>query len=183
MPDTITLLLSRAGGGDRGAFDRLVTLVYEDLHRIAEGYLRREPRDHTLRPTALIHEAYLRLVDYDGADYTNRTHFFAVASRVMRRILVDHARARHAAKRDGAGKLTLRESLDFAPERGRIVLALHDALNALGTEDERKARLVEMRFFGGMTADEIAVCLALPVHTVRRELRMAQAWLRREMQG
>jgi RNA polymerase sigma-70 factor, ECF subfamily len=182
MTEAITVLLSRMGVGDREAFDHLVPLVYQELHHIAEGYLRREGREHTLQPTALIHEAYLRLAGYEGADYRNRTHFFAVAARVMRRILVDHARARHAVKRGSGERITLRESLDFAPERERIVVALDEALNALAKEDERKARIVEMRFFGGMTAEDIAESLAMPVHTVRRELRIAQAWLRREIE-
>ena len=177
------MLLSRVSGGDREAFDHLVPLVYQELHRIAEGYLRRESSNHTLQPTALIHEAYLRLMDYSGTDYQSRTHFFAVAARVMRQILVDHARARHTAKRGAAVKITLRPNLDVASERDRIVVALDDALNTLALEDDRKARLVEMRFFGGMTADEIAGCMGIPVHIVRRELRTAQAWLRREMEA
>lgn len=182
-PGSITVLLSRVSDGDRDAFDHLIPLVYRELHRIAEGYLRRESQNQTLQPTALIHEAYMRLVDYRGADYQNRTHFFRVAARVMRRILVDHARARHAAKRGSDVKISLDERFDFAPERDRIVLALDDALNTLACEDAGKARLVEMRFFGGMTAEEIAKCDGTPVHIVRRELRAAQAWLRREIQG
>jgi RNA polymerase sigma factor (TIGR02999 family) len=182
-PESITVLLSRLNGGDKEAFDHLVPLVYQELHRIAEGYLRRESLNHTLQPTALIHEAYLRLVEYGGADYQNRKHFYAVSAQVMRRILVDHARAHYAAKRDAGLTVMLEPGCDLAPERDRVVISLDDALNALAKEDARKARLVEMRFFGGMTAEEIADCVATPVHLVRRELRSAQAWLRREIEG
>lgn len=183
MPDSITLLLSRVSCGDRMAFDRLVPLVYHELHRIAEGYLRHEPTNHTLQPTALIHEAFLRLVDYNGTDYQSRTHFYAVAARVMRQILADHARARHAAKRGGIGKFSLDENMAFTPEHDRVVMALDDALNALAKHDALRASIVEMRFFGGMTLEDIAACLAMPVHTVRRQLRTAQIWLRREIES
>ena len=177
--DSITGLLAQMGSGDAEAFDRLIPLVYRELHRIADAYLRRERPGHTLQPTALIHEAYLRLVGYEGTDFQNRTHFFAVAARVMRQILVDHARARQAEKRGPAGKVVLRETLDFAPERERIVVALDDALQALAKDEPRKARLVEMRFFGGMTHEDIALHEQMPVHTVKRELKIAQSWLRR----
>ena len=183
IPESITLLLARVNNGDRKALDHLVPLVYQELHRIAEGYLRRESQHHTLQPTALIHEAYLRLAEYGGADYQNRKHFFAVAARVMRQILVDHARGRQAAKRGAGLTVPLGPGSDFAPERDRIVISLDDALNALATEDDEKARLVELRFFGGMTAEEIAECVETPVHIVRRELRSAQAWLRREIEA
>jgi RNA polymerase sigma factor (TIGR02999 family) len=182
LPESITTLLSRVNGGDRGAFDHLIPLVYRELHRIAEGYLRRESPNHTLQPTALISEAYLRLVDH-GADYQSRKHFFAAAAQVMRRILVDHARARYAAKRGVNVTVMLEPGGDVASQRDRIVISLDDALAALAVEDDLKARLVEMRFFGGMTAQEIADCVAIPVHIVRRELRNAQIWLRREIEG
>jgi RNA polymerase sigma factor (TIGR02999 family) len=182
-PESVTTLLARVNGGEHGAFDLLVPLVYQELHRIAEGYLRRESQNHTLQPTALVNEAYLRLVDYSGTSYENRTHFYAIAARVMRQILVDHARARHAAKRGAAVKLPLDERLDLAAERDKIVIALDDALNTLASEDDEKARMVEMRFFGGMTAGEIAESMGAPLHIVRRELRTAQAWLRREIEA
>jgi RNA polymerase sigma factor (TIGR02999 family) len=169
--------------GDRDAFNDLVPLVYQDLHRIAEGYLRRETLNHTLQPTALIHEAYLRLAESDGIDYQSRKHFFAIAARVMRRILVDHARARYAAKRGASMTVALERDADVAAERDAIVISLDDALTALADRDEDKARLVEMRFFGGFTAEEIAQCVETPVHIVRRELRNAQVWLRREMEA
>jgi len=179
--ESITVLLSRVNRGDQEAFDRLVPFVYQELHRIAEGYLRRESQNHTLQPTALIHEAYLRLAGSEAVDFQSRKHFFAVAARVMRRILVDHARARYAAKRGADRVVALDPGSDLAPERDRIVIALHDALNALSREDDLKARLVEMRFFGGMTAGEIPECIGKPVHVVRRELRSAQEWLQQEI--
>jgi len=181
--ESITILLSRVNGGDRDAFDELVPLVYHELHRIADGYLRRESQSHTLQPTALVHEVYLRLADYGGNDYESRRHFYAIAAQVMRRILVDHARARYAAKRGAGVKVPMEREHDIARERDRIVICLHDALNALAMEDDVKARLVEMRFFGGMTAEEIAECVSTPVHIVRRELRSAQVWLRREIEA
>ncbi|HTP34742.1 MAG TPA: ECF-type sigma factor [Candidatus Acidoferrales bacterium] len=178
----ITTLLVRVNGGDREAFDDLVPLVYHELHRIAQAYLRRESQNHTLQPTALIHEAYLRLVD-NGIDYQCRQHFFGIAARVMRQILVDHARARQAAKRGAALTVALDRGMDFAPDRDRALIRLDDALSALAQHDERKARLVEMRFFGGLTAEEISRCLDLPVPVVRRELRSAQIHLRQEIEG
>jgi RNA polymerase sigma factor (TIGR02999 family) len=181
-PESITVLLSRLNGGDRRAFDHLIPLVYHELHRIAEGYLRRESENHTLQPTALVHEAYLRLVESGGTDYQSRKHFFVVAAKVMRWILVDHARARCAAKRGSDLTVALDPGSDRAQERDRIVISLDDALTALAKEDEEKARLVEMRFFGGMTPEEIADCVGTPVHAVRRGLRGAQAWLRRQIE-
>ena len=182
-PDSVTRLLSRASSGDRQAFDKLVPLVYDELHRIAEAYLRREAGNRTLQATALINEAYMRLVHSGTPAYENRAHFFGVAARVMRQILVDHARSRKAGKRGDGLKVSFHAGLDFAPERDRVIIALDDALNHLAAEDEHKARLVEMRFFIGMTAVEIAECTGVAVHTVRRELRLAQAWLRREIEA
>ncbi len=182
-PESVTVLLERVKGGDRAAFDRLIPLVYRELHRIASGYLRRESPHHTLQPTALIHEAYVRLVEQGDADYHNRKHFFAAAAQVMRRILVDHARTRLAAKRGPGLQVKLDPSGDVAHERDRTVIALDDALAVLAEADPQQARLVEMRFFGGMTAQEIADCAAIPVHIVRRELRSAQIRLRQEMEG
>lgn len=179
---SITTLLSRLNCGDRDAFDDLMPLVYQELHRIAESYLRRESQSHTLQPTALIHEAYLRLVE-NGADYQSRKHFYAIAARVMRQILVDHARARFAVKRSAAMTVALDPARDYAAERDRILISLDDALKTLAGEDARRASLVEMRFFGGMTAEEIAGCSGIPVHIVRRELRSAQIRLRQEIEG
>ena len=177
----VTELLARVSAGDREAFDLLIPVVYRELHRIAEGYLRREWENRTMQATALIHEAYVRLVEQGGAPWQTRAHFFGVAARLMRQILVDHARSRNAAKRGAGMAVTLEPGLDVAPQQDRVMIALDDALKALGEKDERKARLVEMRFFAGMTAIEIGECLHIPVHIVRRELHAAQAWLRREM--
>jgi len=181
--EEITGLLSRVNHGDREALDQLIPLVYHDLHRIAESYVRRESEKHTLQPTALLHEAYLRLAESGSAGYHNRAHFFGIAARVMRQILVDHARARQAAKRGGGLKVAFDQHYDVAAERDRIVLALDDALNSLAGDDDCRARLVEMKFFAGMTAEEIAECCEMPVHVVRRELRAAQAWLRRAIEA
>jgi RNA polymerase sigma factor (TIGR02999 family) len=178
---TITRLLAQVNAGDRVAFDRLIPLVYQELHRIAEAYLKRQPQNHTLQPTALINEAYLKLVAYGDTDYQNRKHFYAVAAKVMRRLLVDHARARSSAKRGGGAVVGLDHSSAVNSEPDRIVMALDDALRILAAEDGEKARLVEMRFFGGMTAEEIAESVSTPVHIVRRELRNAQMRLRQEI--
>jgi RNA polymerase sigma factor (TIGR02999 family) len=181
LSESITVLLSRVNHGDRTAFDQLVPLVYQELHRIAQRYFQRELPQHTLQPTALIHETYVRLVRSGCGDFQSRKHFFVVAAKVMRQILVDHARARDAAKRGSGLTVMLSTHSDVAPDPDRVVIRLHDALDTLSREDEQKARLVEMRFFGGLTAEEIADCLKMPVHTVRRELRTAQAWLRQEV--
>lgn len=173
---------SNRSDANREALNRLMPLVYQELRRIAEGYLRRESRDHTLQPTALIHEAYLRLIEYGVANYKSRQHFFTVAARVMRHILVDHARARQAAKRNIDSQLPLTEPTT-SRDSSRTVTALDDALRDLAVSDPRKAELIELRFFGGMTADEISRRTGTPVHIVRRELRLAQAWLRREIES
>jgi RNA polymerase sigma-70 factor (ECF subfamily) len=179
--ETITRLLTRLNAGDRAAFDLLIPLVYEELHRIAAAYMKRQPQNHTLQPTALINEAYLKLVEYGDTDYQNRKHFYAVAAKVMRRLLVDHARASSSAKRGAGAIVALDQDSGVNSEPDRIVMALDDALRTLAAEDGEKARLVEMRFFGGMTAEEIAESVSTPVHIVRRELRMAQIRLQQEI--
>jgi RNA polymerase sigma factor (TIGR02999 family) len=179
-PDPITVLLSRLNSGDREALNHLIPLVYHELRRIAEGYLRREAHNHTLQATALVHEAYLRMVEYGVAEYKSRAHFFGVAARVMRQILVDHARARRAAKRDRDTTVSHPHPA-LVNERDRALVALDDALIALATEDPWKARLIEMRFFAGLNAEQIAASAGRPLHIVRRELRIARAWLRKEM--
>ncbi len=178
----VTRLLREFAAGDKAAFDRLVPLVYDELRRIAEGQLRRERPGHTLQPTALVHEVYARMVEQEQPDYRDRAHFLAIAAQVMRKILIDHARIKKAAKR-GAGqeKLPLDEARDASANRPEILLELDDALTALDELDPRKARLVEMHYFGGLTAEESAAALDLAVPVVRRELRVAQAWLQREL--
>jgi RNA polymerase sigma factor (TIGR02999 family) len=179
---TITHLLKNFAGGDKSALDGLIPLVYNELRRIADGYLRQERPGHTLQPTALVHELYARILGQEQPGYRNRGHFLGVAAQVMRQILIDHARMKHAAKRGGGRqKYSIDEACDAALERPSVMIELDDAINALEREDARKARLVEMRFFGGLTAEESAEVMQLPVNTVRRELRVAQAWLQREL--
>jgi RNA polymerase sigma factor (TIGR02999 family) len=178
----ITILLQEFADGDKSALDRLMPLVYSELRRLADGYLRRESAAHTLQPTALVHEAYIRLLGQDHKDFQNRGHFLAVAAHVMRQILIDHARARCAEKRGGGQiAIPIDESLHAAVESPPAMIAVEDALQALERKDARKARLIEMRFFGGLTAEESAAVLELPVGQVRAELRVAQAWLQREL--
>jgi RNA polymerase sigma factor (TIGR02999 family) len=180
-PASVTELLSQLRAGDRTAMDRLFPIVYAELRRLADSCLRRERPGHTLQRTALVHEAYLRLVGQSPTDCQNRAHFLGIAARIMRQILVDHARKHRAGKRDGGVRLTLDEALDVPAERDRLMLDLDDALGDLARRDERRAQLIEMRFFGGLTAEETSAALGLPVPDVRRELRLAQAWIEREM--
>ena len=179
---SVTKLLADWKGGDAAALDRLTPLVYRELRRLADSYLRRERADHTLQPTALIHEAYLRLVDQSLPQWQNRAHFYGIAARLMRQILVDHARGRAAAKRGNAeDRLPLDEAAVFSKDRPDSLVALDDALIALAELDERKCRVIELRYFGGLSAEETAEALGISLATVGRELRMAEAWLHREM--
>lgn len=183
-PEPITLLLQEFAEGDRAALDRLIPFVYSELRRLAESYLRRERASHTLQPTALVHEAYARMVGSNQPSYQNRAHFLAVAARVMRQILIDYARSHKTAKRGGdSPKFSLDEASNAAVERPFMMVALADAMDALTRHDPRKAQLIEMRFFGGLTAEESAAVLDLPVQTVRYELKVAQAWLHRALSG
>jgi RNA polymerase sigma factor (TIGR02999 family) len=184
MPDphTVTLLLKELADGDRAALDQLIPLVYGELRKIADGQLRRERPGHTLQPTALVHEVYARMVGNESPSYRDRAHFLGVAAHAMRKILIDHARAHNAAKRGGGDeKFALDELRDGAPERPSLLIALDDALQALEQHDPLEARLVEMRYFGGLTAEESAAAVNLETPAVRRHLRLAEAWLRREM--
>lgn len=179
----VTRLLQSIGKGDSGAMERLFPLVYEDLRFLASRYLGRERPGHTLQPTALVHESFFRLVDQSQVPVKNRSHFFALAARAMRRILVDHARGRNAKKRGGG---RFRASLDRLPEqaeeRDPLLAALDDALKELGGRDERQAQVVELRFFGGFTIAEAADILGLSQATVERDWKVAKAWLARELQ-
>jgi len=178
----ITLLLQDFARGDKHALDRLVPLLYPELRKLARGYLHNERPGHTLQPTALVNEAYLRLVKQAQPDYRSRAHFMGVAAQVMRQILIDHARTRNAGKRGaGVAKVPFDEAAGVAAERPSILLAIDDALAELARKDPLKARLIEMRFFGGMTAEESAEVLEIPVAGVRRHLRVGQAWLQREL--
>jgi RNA polymerase sigma factor (TIGR02999 family) len=178
----LTELLRELAEGDRSALDRLVPLVYAELHRMAASYLKRENPDHTLQATALVHEAYLKLAGASQPDCQSRAHFYGIASRIMRQILVDHARARLAGRRGGGGqKVPIEDGMASFHERPRQMVALDDALEELGRRDPDKLHLVELRFFAGLSAEESAELLGLPLERVRYQLRMAQAWLRREM--
>jgi RNA polymerase sigma factor (TIGR02999 family) len=180
--DDITTLLVRWGRGDQQALDALTPLVYQELRRLANGYLRRERPDHTLEGTALVHEAYLRLIDQNQVEWRSRNHFYALAAELIRRILVDHARARVAAKRGGAGiKLSLDENLAPAQEKEQDLVSLDDALNALAEADSQQSRIVELRYFGGLTIEETADVLGISPATVKRDWVMAKAFLKREM--
>ena len=178
----ITLLLKELAAGDKSALDKLIPFVYSELRKLAGSYLRKERQGHTLQPTALVHEVYFRLVDQNQPDYHSRAHFLGVAAHVMRQILIDHARGRNAAKRGaGVANFPLDESIDAAMERPASIILVDDTLQELEKKDPSRAKLIEMRFFGGLTAEESAEVLGLPVEKVRSELRIAQAWLKREL--
>jgi RNA polymerase sigma-70 factor, ECF subfamily len=184
QPNQVTRLLLDWGRGDKAALDELMPLVYQELRRLAGGYLRNEKPGHTLEPTALIHEAYLRLIDQNTPEWESRAHFFGVAARLMRQILVDHARTRIAAKRGGdQQKISLDDApLVSTPETAGPLLALDEALRKLAAFDERKCRVIEMRSFGGMSVEETARALGISEPTVKRETRLAQSWLRQELE-
>jgi len=178
----VTRILQAWGKGDEHAVDKLMPLVYEELRGLARRYLSHERSDHTLQATALVHEAYLRLVDQRGITWQNRAHFFGVAAQAMRRILVDHARRHHAAKRGGpAFKVSLEDVMIAAEERSDDLLALDDALNRLATLDPRQGQIVELRLFSGLTVEETAEALGISPATVKREWMSAKAWLTREV--
>jgi RNA polymerase sigma factor (TIGR02999 family) len=178
----ISALLVRWKSGDPEALQALLPLVYEELRRLAHYYLRGERRRHTLQSTALVHEAYLRLVE-KPLQLQNRAHFFAVAARLMREILVDHARSRRAAKRDFRCRITLDQAAALPQRREIDVVALDDALNALTGLDPRQGRIVELRFFGGLSIEETSEAMGISPATVKREWATARAWLHREIKG
>ncbi len=180
----ITRLLRAWGGGDRAALDQLAPLVYQELHRMAHRHMQREQSGHTLQTTALVNEAYLRLVDAKDIRWQDRAHFFAVSAQMMRRILVDAAKARLAGKRGGRSPhVNLDEAMDAVPERPGDLVALDEALDALAEMDPRKGRVVELRFFGGMSVEETAEVLGISPQSVMRDWKLAKAWLMREMKG
>ena len=180
-PGEITRLLIAWKGGDTGALDRLIPIVYGELHRMAKRYLRHERPEHTLRPTAIVHEAYLRLLGRQGADWQNRAHFFAVAAQSMRRVLVEYARERGARKRGGQGERFLIETVVLVEPRAVDLIAVDDALTRLSELDAEQGRIVELRFFGGLTEDETADALAISPSTVHRKWLLAKAFLHREL--
>lgn len=181
-PEQVTQLLRDWKDGNRNAVDFLTPLVYDELRKIAKRYLADERSAATLQPTVLVHEAYLRLVGQNLPDLESRSHFFAISARLMRQILVDHARQHRSGKRGGgAAQIPLEDVVSFVPEKASDTLALDDALKALEKNDPRKCKVIELRFFGGLNADETAQALGISVATVGREQRMAEAWLYREM--
>lgn len=181
-PSEVSQLLRAWSEGDRTVLDELMSLVYDELRRMAKRYMDRQQAGHTLQTTALIHEAYLRLVDQSEAQWQNRAHFFAVAATAMRHILVDHARTRQAAKRGGAAQqVSLDEAAAVSVERAEELVALDDALQSLAAFDRRKSQVVEMRYFGGLTVEETAEALQVSPETVARDWRLARTWLLRQL--
>ena len=177
-PGSITRLLVDWRDGDKAALDRLIPLVYKELRRLAGYYMRRQRADHTLQTSALINEAYMRLIDHKNMRWENRAHFYAVAAQAMRRILVDHARSRGYAKRGGGTlKVSFDEAVIGAEERGAELIALDDALTELAELDPRKSQVVELRYFGGLSVDETAEVIGVSPVTVMREWRSAKGWL------
>ena len=181
-PNEITGQLIAWRNGNAAALEQLIPAVYGELRQMAERYLRAENAGHTLQPTALVHEAYLRLIDQTQVEWQNRAHFFGVAAQMMRRILVDHAKTKHRDKRGGAAvNLSLDEALNYGDERAAEVVALDDALQALAEFDARKSRVVELRYFGGLCVAETAQVLDISPQTVMRDWNMAKAWLHQQL--
>lgn len=179
--EDVTSLLIASSSGDQEALNRLLPLVYDELRRLADRYLHRERSDHTLQATALVHEAYLRLID-QKVSWANRAHFFGVAAEMMRRILIDHARSRQAAKRGSGGiKMSLDDVLELSDERAADLIALDEALKDLADFDAQKARVVELRFFGGLSIEETAAVMGVGTATITRQWRLAKAWLYHEL--
>jgi RNA polymerase sigma factor (TIGR02999 family) len=177
----VTRLLRNWSDGERSALEQLAPMIYDELLRLAKARLNREFRESTLEPAALVHESYLRLTDQTRMHCESRAHFYAVAANIMRRVLIDHARKRNAQKRDAGLRVTLKTGMDLAEGRAPNSVALDDALRRLAEVDERKSRAIELKFFGGMTTEEISQVLGISVATVGRELRLGQAWLRRDL--
>jgi len=184
LSQQVTGFLIDWSNGDKAALDKLMPLVYDELRRLARYHMRRERAGVTLQTTALVNEAYLRLIDQKQVRWQNRAHFFAISAQLMRRILVDFARSRRYLKRGGAAQhVSLGEALDVAEARGAALVALDDALQALARIDERKSRVVELRYFGGLSMEETAEALKVSTETVKRDWRLARTWLRRELAG
>ncbi|HLJ46168.1 MAG TPA: sigma-70 family RNA polymerase sigma factor [Bryobacteraceae bacterium] len=181
---SVTLLLEQWGRGNQRSFDELYPLVEQELRLIAARYMRKERRDHTLQTTALVNEAYLKLVERPHADFQNRAHFFAISARIMRQILVDYARRSGTEKRGGqAAHMQLDEGLVFSPSKSADLLALEDALLGLAEIDPRKAQVVELRYFGGLNVEETAEVLKVHANTVIRDWALAKAWLKKEIES
>jgi RNA polymerase sigma factor (TIGR02999 family) len=182
QPKNVTLMLQQLRSGNQDVVSQLVPLLYDELRRLASYYLRHERPNHTLQATALVNEAYLRLVDQKDVEWKNRSHFFGIAAQQMRRILVDYARSHQAAKRGGiVGKVTLNEAMIISKENPGEILAVDETLSRLAAFDPQQARIVELRVFGGLTIEEIAEVVGVSPATVKREWTVARAWLTREM--
>lgn len=180
-PQEVTELLQKWSGGDREALEKLTPVIYAELYRIAKRYMNRERDGHTLQTTALVNEAYMRLIDWKTAKWENRAHFFGVSAQLMRRILVDFARKRPKVNEEVVRHVSLEEAFDVSAERDADLVALDDALNELSKFDERKAKIVELKFFGGLSVEETAEVLKISGVTVMREWQKAKAWLYREL--
>ena len=181
-PKEVTQLLIAWSNGDQEALEKLVPLVYDELRRIARRYMKREPAGHTLQTTALVNEAYLRLIEQKEMKWQNRTHFFAISAQLMRRILVSMARARYASKRGGEARhVSLDEALVISEERAAELVALDEAMNELAALDPRRSRVVELRYFGGLSVEETAEVLKISPETVMRDWKRAKAWLYTEL--
>ncbi len=180
-PNLVTVLLAKWKAGDEKALEALVPLVYDELRRVAHRYLRHERPDHTLQSTALVHEAYLRLLKQGTHEFENRAHFFAISAQLMRQILVEYARHGNAAKRDAGHMLTLDDNMGLVKTRGVDLVALDDALKALAALDARQSRIVELRFFGGLSTEETAAVLGISSATVKRDWATAKVWLHHEI--
>ncbi|HEU0253565.1 MAG TPA: sigma-70 family RNA polymerase sigma factor [Pyrinomonadaceae bacterium] len=184
QPHQITQLLAEWSDGDQSALDELYPLVYEELHRLARRYMSRERKGHTLQTTALINEAYVRLVDQRNVHWANRSHFFAISAQIMRRILIDHARRHAYAKRGGgAHQVSLEEAATVVPDQSLDLVRLDEALKSLAEMDPRRSQVVELRYFGGLNNEEIAGVLKVSENTVTRDWNMARAWLYQQLSG
>jgi RNA polymerase sigma-70 factor, ECF subfamily len=182
MREDVTQVLEQLRGGDRKAADKLLPMVYDEFRALARHYLAQERANHTLQPTALVHEAYMKLVDQTRVDWQGKSHFFAVAAQAMRRILVDHARSRHRDKRGGGrARVVLDEAVALSPQKDEDVIALDEALEKLAALDPRQAKVVELRFFGGMNVEEVAEALGVSKRTVEGDWTFARAWLSRAL--
>jgi RNA polymerase sigma factor (TIGR02999 family) len=178
----VTVLLGQLARGNESAASKLIPIVYDELRRLASGYMRRERQDHTLQPTALVNEAYLKLIEQREVDWQGRAHFFGIAAQVMRRILIDHARGHLRDKRGGGvTPVPLEEALVFAPEQSSELLKLDEALGRLAKLDPRQSKIVELRFFGGLTVEQTAESLGISAKTVKRDWSIAKAWLHGEL--
>jgi RNA polymerase sigma factor (TIGR02999 family) len=183
-PEEVTVLLTKLTRGDKQAASRLIPLVYDELRRLAGHYMRRERNDHTLQATALVHEAYLKLVEQRSVDWQGRAHFMGIAAQLMRRILIDHARGHLRDKRGGGERpIPLDENWMFAPEQSAELIGLDEALERLAKIDLRQAKIVEMRFFGGLSVEETAEVLSISPKTVKRDWTVAKAWLHGELKA